>query len=151
MAQALLVFVALLAACVWIGGLVAIAVVARIARAQLAPADQVAFFRTLGRDYAKVGTSALVVALACGAVLVAQHGGDNAGRWIAVALGALVVVASLGGMRQARAMTRLRREGLGNPGLAPLIHAGARRALAWRGAIAGLSLALLAVAAVLAS
>jgi hypothetical protein len=151
MAQALLVFVALLAASVWIGGLVAIAVVARIARTQLAPTDQVTFFRTLGRDYAKVGTSALVVALACGAALLAQHGADDTGRWIAVALGALVVVASLGGMRQARAMTRLRREGLGNPGLAAQIHDGARRALAWRGAIAGLSLALLAIAAVLAS
>jgi uncharacterized membrane protein len=150
MAHGLLVFVEVLAASVWIGGLVAIAVVARIARAQLDPADQIAFFRTLGRSYAKVGTTALVIALAAGAGLLAQRGAD-AGTWVAVAVGALLVATSLIAMRQARAMTRLRRRGLDDPGLLPEIHRGARRAMLWRGGIAGLTLALLAVGATLAA
>jgi putative copper export protein len=48
-ASPVLVFVALVAACVWVGGFVAIAVVARVARRQLERGARVAFFRALGR------------------------------------------------------------------------------------------------------
>jgi putative copper export protein len=61
-----LVFVHLLAASVWVGGFVAVAVVARVAKRELDPAARVAFFRSLGRDYGKVGGSALAVATLTG-------------------------------------------------------------------------------------
>ena len=54
----ILVFVELLAASIWIGGFVAIGVVAKVARAQLEPAQRVAFFRHLGRTYLRVGGAA---------------------------------------------------------------------------------------------
>jgi hypothetical protein len=47
-----LLFVHLLAVCVWVGGFVTIAVVTRVVRCELPVAARVAFFRSLGRSYA---------------------------------------------------------------------------------------------------
>jgi uncharacterized membrane protein len=150
MARGVLVFFELLTASVWIGGLVVIAIVARIVRAQLDPSEQVAFFRALGRSYGKVGTIALGLALAFGAALLTQRSADAA--VVASVLLALILVVTTGvAMRQARAMTRLRSRGLGDPDLDSAILAGARRAALCRFAIAGLTLLLLAVASALAS
>jgi hypothetical protein len=54
-AEASLTAVLVLAAAVWIGGLVAMFVVARVAQATLGAAERVAFFRSLGRVYGLVG------------------------------------------------------------------------------------------------
>ena len=54
-AETSLTAVLLLATAVWIGGLVAIFVVARVAHATLGPAERVAFFRGLGRAYGLAG------------------------------------------------------------------------------------------------
>lgn len=148
-----LVFVVLLGASVWVGGFVAIVVVARIVRRQLERPAQVAFFRALGRTYGIVGGSALLVALAGGGGLLAGH------AWDGVVLAALVLAASLvlvtaAGVAQARGMTRLRRRMLAEPGdgaLVEQVRRGARRAMVLRAAIGGLSVALLALAAVLAT
>jgi hypothetical protein len=57
---------------VWVGGFVAVAVVARAARRELDAAARVAFFRSLARSYGKVGGSALAVAMLTGTTLLAH-------------------------------------------------------------------------------
>jgi hypothetical protein len=149
----ILVFFALLAGCVWVGGLVTLVVVARLARHQLEPAVQVAFFRSLGRAYAVVGGSALAAGLACGGALLARHGSD-ATAWAAVGVAAALVAVTAAGIVQARGMTRLRARAVRSPGdaaLAARVRRGSRRAGALRASIAACSLALLALAAVLAA
>lgn len=147
--HAALVTVELLAASVWIGGLAAIAVVARCARALLDGTARVAFFRELGRRYLGVGAGALAVAYAAGAGLIAS------GRWTDVtsaiaAVAAALVVVTLAGVVQARSMTRLRTAALaGDPPLGgDHLAARARRAGALRGLIAALTVALVVLAAV---
>ena len=152
-ASSVLVFVHLLAACIWVGGFVAIGVAAGVARRQLGDAERVAFFRALGRSYGVVGGPALVVALASGAVLL----GDRAPGWdgtalAAVVLAAALVLATVAGVMQARGMTRLRQRALGASGdaaLALALRRGAMRALVLRATIGVLTLALLAVGVVL--
>jgi uncharacterized membrane protein len=142
-----------LAASIWVGGLVVIFVVARAASATLDPATRVAFFRSLGRRYGVVGSVALLVALATGALLLRGHPWDRLLIATAIVAGALLVAAVLG-MAQARAMTRLRRQalsGAGSVGLTPRIRRGAALAGVLRGAIALLTLALVVLGAALAS
>jgi hypothetical protein len=148
--RALLVAVELLSASVWLGGLVAIPLVGRIVRAQLEPAARVEFFRVLGRRYLAVGGGSLVVALACGAALLARGGWTNA-KTVAVALAGALLVTVGAGVMQARALTRARREALetGDPGAGQL-GLRASTAAVLRIGIAALSVALVALAARLA-
>jgi hypothetical protein len=149
--SALLAFWALLGGAIWVGGFVAIAVVTRIARARLPAADQVAFFRSLGRDYGIVSTVALAVALGCGGGLLARRWDGEATAAAVVA--AAVVACTVAGVLQARGMTRLRHAALGgaDPGLEGRIRRGAARARVLRGLIGALSVALVALAAVIAT
>lgn len=138
---------------VWVGGLVAIFVVARVARATLGAAERVAFFRGLGRAYGPVGTIALVIALASGAVLAAARPWSGQLTASAVVAAGLVAVTAAG-VVQARRMTRLRQAALrapGNAALAAKVRQGALNAAALRSAIALLSLALLALGVVIAT
>lgn len=148
-----LVFVHLLATCVWVGGFVAIAVVARIARRELEPPTRVAFFRGLGRSYGIVGGASLAVALGTGLALLSDRGWS--GTVVAAAvLAAALVVATAAGVVQARGMTRRRERALRDSTderLAARVDRGAVWARALRLAIGGLTLALLAVGATLAS
>jgi uncharacterized membrane protein len=149
----ILTFVALLATSIWVGGFVTIAVVARVARRQLDPGSRVAFFRDLGRAYGLLGTGALAVAIACGAAMLDAHGWDGTAVAAALATAALVV-ATCAGMLQARTMTRLRERAGREPGdelLAVRVQRGARLAVALRATIGLLTLAILALAGVLAS
>lgn len=104
-----LIAVHALAASIWVGGLVAIFVVARVASRTLEPGQRVEFFRALGRTYGVVGSAALLVALASGAVLLSGHEWDGL-MVAAVILAAALLVVTAAGMAQARAMTRLRRQ-----------------------------------------
>jgi uncharacterized membrane protein len=107
MADVVLQFVLVLATSIWVGGLVTIAVVARVASGTLTDADRVQFFRALGRTYGPVGGVALGIALVTGAVLVVDRPVDGlvvAGSVVASAL----VVATAVGVAQARRMTQLR-------------------------------------------
>lgn len=145
--------VLLLATAVWVGGLVAIFVVARVAHATLGVAERVAFFRGLGRAYGLVGGAALAIALASGTTLAVTRRWDGQLTASAVVAAGLVT-ATTAGVAQARRMTRLRQEALRDPGspeLAARVRRGARDASALRGAIAALSLALLALGAVIAT
>ena len=141
--------VLVLATAVWGGGLVAIFVVARVARATLGAAERVVFFRGLGRAYGL----ALAIALGSGAVLAAAYPWN--GQLPASALvAAALVAATVAGMAQARRMARLRQDALRGPGrleLAAKVERGARNAAVLRAAIAVLSLALLALGTVIAT
>jgi uncharacterized membrane protein len=153
-ADAALTGVLVFAAAVWVGGLVAIFVVARVARRTLRPAERVAFFRCLGRAYGPVGGLALALALVSGAVLLSGHPWDGqvTAATAAAAAGCLVAVTVAGVMR-ARRMTRLRHRALGNPGdpgLARQVWREAITAAILRALIAALSLALLALGVLLA-
>jgi hypothetical protein len=143
----------ILGAAVWIGGLVAIFVVARVAQRTLPPAQRVAFFRGLGRAYGPVGGLALASAIGCGAALLYGH------AWDGTLIAAIVVTVCLvwvtaAGVVQARRMTRLRQAALrqhrGEAG-APYLRRAALRAAGLRIVIAVLSLALIALGVLLAS
>jgi hypothetical protein len=139
------------ATAVWVGGLVAIAVVARVADRILEPAARVSFFRGLGRSYGIVGTGALAVAYGTGASLVYGRSWDGQMIATAVVATALVVVTGTG-IAQARRMSRLRRLTLDQPDdreLVDRVRRGAGRAGVLRALIALLSLALLALGVLL--
>jgi uncharacterized membrane protein len=152
-AETSLTAVLVLATAVWVGGLVAIFVVAKVAHATLGPGERVAFFRSLGRAYGLAGGGALAAALASGAVLASRYSWD--GRLTAsTAVAAGLVAATAAGMAQARRMTRLRQDALRDPTSAELaakVRRGARNAAALRAMIAALSLALLALGTVIAT
>ncbi len=143
----------ILATAVWVGGLVAIFVVARVARGTLEPGDRVAFFRGLGRAYAPVGGFALAVALGCGVALLYGRAWD--GMLIAATvIAACLALVTAAGVAQARRMTRLRQQALtrrDSTALAGQVRRGAASAVLLRAAIAALSLALVALGVQLGS
>jgi uncharacterized membrane protein len=152
-AETTLTAVLVLATAVWVGGLVAVFVVARVAHATLGAAERVSFLRGLGRAYGLAGGVALAVALASGAVLAAAYRWDGQLTASAVVAAGLVA-ATVAGMAQARRMTRLRQDALRDPGSLELeakVRRGARNATVLRAAIAALSLALLALGTVIAT
>jgi hypothetical protein len=152
-AETSLTAVLVLATAVWVGGLVAIFVAARVAHATLGVADRVTFFRGLGRAYGPVGGVALAVALASGAALASARSWSGQLTASAAVAAALVAVTAAG-VVQARRMTRLRQDALrapGRPELTARVRGGARSAAILRAAIAALSLALLALGAVVAT
>jgi uncharacterized membrane protein len=145
-----LIAVNALASAIWVGGLVAIFVAARAASRTLDAAQRVAFFRSLGRTYGVVGTTALLVAILSGAILLDDHPWDGLLIATAIVTGALLLAAGAG-MAQARAMTQLRRRALAEPGsdLERRVRRGAALAMALRGAIAAFTLALVVLGAAL--
>lgn len=150
-ASAPLIAVHALAASIWVGGLVAIFIVARAASSTLQPAQRVEFFRALGRSYGIVGTLALVVALGTGAILLKDHPWDGLMVAAAVVAGALLL-ATAAGMAQARAMTRLRRRAVAQVGgepLDPRVRKGAIVAAILRACIGVLTLTLVVLGAAL--
>jgi uncharacterized membrane protein len=146
-----LIAVNALAAAIWVGGLVAIFIVARAASRTLEPAQRVEFFRTLGRSYGIVGTVALLVALITGAVLLDGHPWDGL-MIAATAVADALLVATAAGMAQARAMTQLRRQAVTQVGgeLDPRVHRGALLAAILRACIGALTLTLVVLGAALA-
>ena len=146
-----LIAVHALSASIWVGGLVAIFVVARVASRTLEPSQRVEFFRALGRSYGVLGSVALLVALASGAVLLDGHEWDGL-MVAAVILAAALLVATAAGMAQARAMTRLRRQAVTEISGKPLdawVQRGAIVASTLRGCIGILTLALVVLGAAL--
>ena len=151
--RAVLLGVFTLASGIWVGGYVAIAAVAGAASATLDPDSRVSFFRALGRRYLWISGVALVVALGTGAALLRERTWDGT-LTAAVAVAAALVLALAVGVVQARRMTRLRRAALADPQdqrLTRQVERGARGATVLRAAIGVLSLALIALGAVLAT
>lgn len=110
-----LIAVEFLAACVWVGSLVCLAVVTSTARRVLDPASQVTLFRAVGRRYATVGTGSLLVAIGAGLWLSWPPSSWSGATDAAVALAGVLVLATTAGMAQARAMTVLRQRSIRTP------------------------------------
>jgi len=144
MGETALRIVLVLAASVWVGGLVTLAVVARVASRTVGAADRVAFFRSLGRSYGAVGGLALAGALVAGALLVVDR------PWSGLlattgAVAASLVIVTVAGVTQARRMTRLRQRAVSEPSTPRLrleLHRGSVTAAMLRGVIAALTVAL---------
>lgn len=145
-----LVAVELVAASIWVGSLVCLAVVTAAARRVLDTPSQVALFRAVGRRYGLVGTTALLVAIGTGLALSWPPAAWSPITDWAVALAGLLVIASGVGMAQARAMTRLRRQATSAPedqGLAVTVRRGRLLANMLRGLMAAVTLAIVVLAA----
>lgn len=147
-----LLTVLILSTSVWVGGYVAIAVVARTATTALDPIHRVALFRSLGRNYLRVGLTALVIALAASAALLHDHPWDTA-LIVAVIVAVALILSLAFGVIQARRMTRLRRSALADPAdqnTAARLASAAHRTAALRGLIGLLSLVTVVLGSVLA-
>jgi uncharacterized membrane protein len=143
-AEAVVLAVLIIATSVWLGGYVALVVVARVATQTLDPGARAAFFRTLGRRFFWVSVPALVIALIAGCVLARDTAKDGLFAAI-VAVVAVMLVSFAIAVAQARRMTRLRRALLQTPTDQPLrtrVATGARAAGALRAGLGLLSLAL---------
>ena len=135
----------------WLGGFVLLILVSRASRRQLEASARVAFFRQVGREFLPVAATAMVVILVSGGVLLGSRPWDGLATALVVLVVAVIVTTGVG-VRQARAMTRLRRRALAAGGaLATDVATGARRATALRTLIGVLVLAVYAVAVVAAT
>lgn len=142
-----------LAAATWVGGLAAVVVVVDSAHASLDPPQRVQFFHALGRRYFAVLGASLVVAVATGGWLVRGHSWNAALVGLVLSLTALVL-STIAGIAQARAMTRSRRRTLDSPDdprLAGRVAADACRAVALRALIAVLTLTSVVLAVLVAT
>ena len=110
-----LVAVELIATSIWVGDMVCLAIVAKAPRGVLDESSQVAFFRAVGCRYGMVGTAALLVAIAVGLALSWPPSSWSRTFDSAAVLAGVLVVATIAGMMQARAMTALRRKLIANP------------------------------------
>ena len=145
-----LVAVELIAASIWVGGMVCIAIVAKAARGVLDESSQVAFFRAVGRRYGIVGTASLLIAIAAGLALSWPPSSWSRTIDAAVVLAGVLVVATIAGMMQARAMTALRRKLIANAGdssTAVALRRGRLLANGIRGLMALMTLAIVILAA----
>ncbi|MGH9303008.1 MAG: hypothetical protein ACRDZ5_01200 [Acidimicrobiales bacterium] len=145
-----LVAIELLAGSVWVGSLACLAIVSAAARRALDGPSRVALFRAIGRRYGLVGTGSLLVAIGVGLALSWPPSSWSGTIDAAVALAGVLVVASLAGMAQARAMTRLRRSSMTTPRDSALMGALRRgRILAGglRGTMAVVSVVIVVLAA----
>ena len=113
-----------------VGGMVCIAIVIRVARDELVgDSARVAFFRSLGRRYALVGTASPFVAMAAGLVLPWSSLSSSRMIDVILSLTGVLLVVPIFGMRQARAMTTLRQTMTANPAdnsVANSLHRGRR-------------------------
>lgn len=110
--RVLLVVILQLSLSVWLGGYVAIAIVAFVSRETLGAEARVRFFRVLGRAFLPVGGAALAGVLGAGGLLLAARERDS--LTVAATLVALALVLTLAvAVRQARRMTRLPRQPCG--------------------------------------
>lgn len=143
----------ILATSIWIGGFVALVVVARVASRTLPAPTHVEFFRCVGRTYGQVASLALAAALTLGAILI--YGRTwNAPLTATVAVAAALVISTIVGVAQARRIGVARRQALEQPAdlhRLAVVRRGARTAAALRAVVGALSLALLALGVLLGS
>ena len=145
-----LVAVELIATSIWVGGMVCLAIVAKAARGVLDESSQVTFFRAVGRRYGMVGTASLLIAIAAGLALSRPPSSWSRTIDAAAVLDGVLVVATIAGMMQARAMTALRRKLIANTrdsSTAVALRRGRLLANGIRGVMALMTLAIVILAA----
>lgn len=148
--RTILIATEMLAASVWVGSLVCLALVSRVARRVLDDPSRVAFFRAVGRVYGRVGTGALLVAIAAGVAIAGRPSHWETTVSLTIMLSVVLVGLTFVGMAQARRMTIRRQRALDAPrdaSIASQIGRGAAVAGALRGAIALVTLVILALGA----
>ena len=151
--QAIWLVLLVVSTSVWLGGYVAIAVVARASAASLGRSARVGFFRALGRAYLPVGSAALVLGLVSGAVLLSSRAVDGLAIAAIITAGLLVLLLAVA-VGQARGMTRLRQRSVATPGDGELAYAalrGATLATSLRALLGLLSLVLVVLGCLMAS
>jgi hypothetical protein len=145
-----LIAIELLAASVWVGSLVCLAVVSAAAKQTLDPQSRVALFRRIGRLYGVVGMGSLVAAIAVGVALAWPLSDIDAAVAALFVLAVVLVLATIAGMAQARRMTTDRQRLLslsGDPDAAERVRRGATVAAILRGSLAVITLVIVAVGA----
>lgn len=145
-----LITIELLAASIWVGSLVCLAVVARAASNALPRASRVQLFRKIGQIYGQLGTASLVVAIGVGVALAGWPGNWRADVWAALALSVVLVLITAAGMAQARRMTKLRTRALEHADDSPEaqhVRRGAMQATALRGLIGFVTLVVIVLSA----
>ena len=147
----ILLTINLLAAMIWTGGLAAVAVAVVAARQTLEADEQIRFFRALGRRYGAVAGLALSVFAASGLALAGTPSDWTGAETAVAALTATVAGLTVAGVRNARAVQRLRAAALqqGEDGTEDVRLRNARRtAGALRAMIAVVTLAAVIAATV---
>ena len=148
--RTVLIATEMLAASVWVGSLVCLALVSNVARRVLDGPSRVALFRGIGRLYGRVGTGALLVAIAAGVAIAGRPSNWETTVSLAIILSAVLVALTLIGMAQARRMTVQRQRALDVPrdvSIASRIDRGAAVAGALRGSLVLVTLVILVLGA----
>ncbi len=148
--RTVLIATEMLAASIWVCSLVCLALVTSVARRVLDGPSRVAFFRAVGRTYGRVGTGALLVAIAAGVAIAGRPSHWETTVSLAIILSVVLVALTLVGMAQAHRMTVRRQRALDAPrdvSIASQISRGAAVAGALRGSIALVTLVILALGA----
>jgi uncharacterized membrane protein len=150
MGRTALITIELLAASIWIGSIVCLAIVAAEAGRALDAADRVVLFRGVGRRYAVVGTASLLVAIGAGAAVAGQPSDWSALTTASLASACGLVLLTAAGMAQARRMTIARRRANAAPHddqATSAVRRGATMAAVLRGAMAVVTLAVVVLVA----
>ena len=108
----------ILASSVWIGGFVAIVIFSASSKKALGRPERIALFRQFGHRYVRVAGVAFVLVAVPGAVLLVARPLDGFTSPCWLSRSPCVVVTWIG-VRQARAMGRMRKAGLAHPTTAP--------------------------------
>lgn len=103
----ILIVVTILAGSFWIGGYVTVIIVGRVSAAVLDGPARVNFFRRFGSVFYRVSGPALLVAYAAGWTLLARRPWSSELTWLATE-SAILLLLLIGGVAQARDLTRLR-------------------------------------------
>ena len=141
-----LVFLNILAAMIWTGGMSAIVVATMAARGTLAAAEQVRFFRALGRRYSVLSAAALATFAVSGLALAGTPGDWTATQATVAGLTGLTAALTGVGVINARAVQRVRAQALVQP--ADLSLAARQRALRRSAAVLRASIAIVTLSAV---
>jgi uncharacterized membrane protein len=145
-----LIAVGMLAASVWVGSLVCLAVVSVAAKQALDGQSRVALFRRVGRLYGLVGTGSLLAAIGVGLAVAWPPSQMDTTVVALFLLAALLVLATIAGMAQARRMTVNRQRLLAAPhdqAAADRVRRGTGVAGALRGSLALITLAIVLLGA----
>ncbi|MEO5900377.1 MAG: hypothetical protein ABIR68_09630 [Ilumatobacteraceae bacterium] len=148
--RTLLIAAAMLAASIWIGSLVCLAIVSSASRTVLAGGARVALFKRIGRLYGMIGSGCLLFAIGLGIVVFWPVSSASGGGVVLLVLALALVPLTAAGMMQARRMSVDRQrhaEAPDDDNAARQVHRGARLAGALRASIGVVTLAVLVLGA----